>query len=285
MRKKRIFFIAVLLTLAVTVWGCVTQSPGEEQQPKLTMHVIDVGQGDSILLQAGGSVVLIDAAEKSKAATITDYLKHLNISVIDLFISTHPHADHIGGAVEVLKNFAVKRIIDSGKSHTSQTYLEYLKYIDDKDIPFEVVDFQQIELSPDVTLRVIGPIKEYSSLNDSSVIANVSFGVQTILLTGDMEHAAEEDLAAVADVSATILKVGHHGSRTSSTADFLALVQPQVALISVGEGNTYGHPTEEALGRLTDLGATIYRTDIHGTIKLTFDGKGYAESTEKGQGK
>ena len=116
---KRRLIIIVLLTLVIVLGGCSTK-PALEQQPKLTVHLIDVGQGDSILLQAGESVVLIDAAEKSKAGAITDYLKKQNITKIDLFISTHPHADHIGGAVEVLKNFEVKRIIDSGKSHTSQ---------------------------------------------------------------------------------------------------------------------------------------------------------------------
>ncbi|MDP3486370.1 MAG: ComEC/Rec2 family competence protein, partial [Bacillota bacterium] len=244
-------------------------------RPKLILHLIDVGQGDCILLQAGDSVVLIDAGEKSKAAMITDYLKRQSITKIDLFISTHPHADHIGGAVDVLKNFEVMRIIDSGKSHTSQTYLDYLKYIDEKNIPFEVVEFQEISLSPYATLKVIGPVKEYSSLNDSSVVAKVTVGSQSILLTGDMERAAEKDLAAGTDVSATILKVGHHGSRTSSSDDFLAAVRPKIALISVGKGNSYGHPTEEALQRLVGVGATIYRSDIHGTIKVTFGGNGY----------
>lgn len=271
-------YLALCLVLALSLSCRPAVAPIEA---KSMLHLIDVGQGESILLQAGSSVVLIDAGEKSEGDKVVDYLKQHNVRSIDLLITTHPHADHIGGAVEVLNSFSVKRIIDSGKAHTSKTYLDYLTLIDEKNIPFETAEYQDIPLSPDVTLKIIGPVKEYSDLNNNSVVALVLVGAQSILLTGDMEADAEKDLLAAADVSATVLKVGHHGSNTSSSDEFLAEVKPKLALISVGEGNSYGHPNAKVMARLESVGAVIYRTDLHGTVRVAFDGTRYAVYTTK----
>jgi len=280
-RIKFMFAMAVVLLLVLTT--CTSKNPIEES--KLIIHVIDVGQGESILLQAGESVVLIDAGERNKGQTVVDYLTKQNVKQLDLFISTHPHSDHIGGATEVLKNFEVKQIIDSGKVHTSQTYINYLTYIDEKNIPFDIAANQSIKLNPDVVLNIIGPTKEYADINDNSVIVKVTVGKQAVLLTGDMEEAAERDLMAVNNVASTVLKVGHHGSKTSTSKDFLAAVKPKLALISVGQDNSYGHPSSETLDILQSMGVAVYRTDLHGSIKVLMGSQDYEVVTEKQAGK
>lgn len=276
MRKLKLFI--ALIMLAVLAASCTAVTV----EPKLRMHVIDVGQGDSILLQAKGKNVLVDAGERSQGSTVVDYLKRHHVRQLDLLITTHPHSDHIGGVVEVLKNLNVKRIIDSGKVHTSQTYLDYLRLVEKMGIPFEVASFQKVSLSPEAELEIIGPVKDYANLNDSSVVAKVTIGSVSILLTGDMERAAEKDLLALTNLKASILKVGHHGSRTSTTEEFLHAVSPRIAIISVGALNSYGHPAEEVLSRLHKSGALVYRTDQHGTVVITTDGRAYSVITEKG---
>lgn len=244
------------------------------------VHYIDVGQGDSILITTATHAVLIDAGEKNKGSAVVAYLKAQGVRTIDLIISTHPHADHIGGLVEVMNAFPVKQIIDSGVSHTTQTYINYLTVVDQKDIPFDVPSGQVIDLGG-ARLEILGPVRSYSDLNNSSVVAKLTHGSISFLFTGDMEADAESDLIAKRDVAATILKAGHHGSSTSSSAAFLAKVKPKVAVMSLGAGNTYGHPHQETIDRFKSLGVQAYRTDLSGTIVVSSDGSQYKVSTQE----
>lgn len=258
--------------------GVITvTSPKASVAMAAEVHFIDVGQGDSILIKSGGKAVLIDAGEAENGPAVVNYLKAQGVFALDLVIGTHPHADHIGGLADVLNAFPVAKVIDSGVAHTTQTYIDYLSLIRQKNIPFETPSGQSIGLGEGARLDVLGPVREYEDLNNSSVVTRLVVGQVSFLLTGDMQQDAEADLVAVKDLKSTILKVGHHGSSTSTSAAFLAEVNPEAAVISVGEGNSYGHPTAGTLARLTSV--DVFRTDEQGTIVITTDGTTYYVNT------
>ena len=275
---KRILLAVMVVATLLFLLGC---QPAATTGTILTAHFIDVGQGDSILLQSGEQNILIDAGDNASGAAVVAYLRAQGVRSLDLVIATHPHADHIGGLSEVLTNIPVRRVIDSGQVHTTQTFLNYLRLLEAKNIPFETPAMQRIELAANVELRVIGPLRAYDNLNDGSVVVMVTAGTVNLLFTGDMESEAERDLLQAGGLTAAVLKVGHHGSNTSSTTDFLRAVSPRVAIISVGADNSYEHPSAATLARLREVGADIYRTDRHGTIVLMTNGKNFSIRTER----
>ncbi len=247
----------------------------EPYTQSLAVHFIDVGQGDAILIETRpGLIVLIDGGTRTAGRVVVDYLVARGIREIDIVIATHPHADHIGGLIEVLRSFTVHRVIDSGVPHTTATYRDFLLAVEAQpDTLYEFPENQVIQLSDSVTLSILGPDQPFSSINDNSVVCRVDFGSTSFLFTGDAEHAAEARLLARGvNLNADVLKVGHHGSRTSTTQAFLDAVGPDHAVIQVGAGNTYGHPADETLIRLEAAGAEVYRNDIHGHIVFESSG-------------
>ncbi|MGO4886449.1 S-layer homology domain-containing protein [Anaerobacillus sp. MEB173] len=247
-----------------------------KQQP-LKAHFLNVGQGDATLIELpNGKTILIDAGDKSAGEKIVSYLKKAGISSIDLVIATHAHADHIGGLVDVLKQFEIKQIIDSGRTHTSQTYLDYLTYVDNQNLPFaKAVPGTTYDLDPSVTIRFLNTGSEEKSLNDSSVALKLTYNQVSLLFTGDAELGPEEQMVNQYDLSAQILQVGHHGSFTSSNNSFLYDVQPEMAILSYGEGNRYNHPHHEAIQRLRNSGAKLYSLANSGDVIITTDGINY----------
>ena len=262
----------------------------------LIVHFIDVGQGDAIFLQTieksidpslvilGESVVqniLIDGGNRGDE--VVNYLQDLDVDNLDLVIGTHPHADHIGGLINVMEALTVKEIIDPGVFHTTITYEDYLDIIDEKDIIFTEGRAGMIrDLGGGAEMKIVHPVYPSSAhLNNASIVARVTFEQFSILFTGDAESEAEiEMLDRDYTLKSTILKVGHHGSRTSTTQPFLDAVSPEAAVIMCGRDNQYGHPHEEILSKLTSAGIDIYRTDIHGTVVITTDGVTYDVNTD-----
>lgn len=249
----------------------------EKDREELTVHFLDVGQGDSSVIHLpNGKVILVDAGTQTAGQKVVAYLKQAGISSIDLVVATHAHADHIGGLLPIFEEFDVKQVLDSGRTHTTQTYMNYLTSIDEKDIPFEIAEVgSEIDLDPNVKITVLNTGSEQKSLNDSSVSLKITYDQVNFLFTGDAEELSEGEMAAAFDLTSQILHAGHHGSRTSSTQLFLDNVQPEVAILSFGQGNRYNHPHNEVIERLRANGATLYATAANGDIIVTSDGLTY----------
>jgi beta-lactamase superfamily II metal-dependent hydrolase len=272
----RLLLIALLLLLA---------SSSVTANENLTAHFIDVGQGDSILLHFNQTDILIDAGSQDMGQRVETYLRNHGVSDLDLVVSTHPHEDHIGGLVKILQDFPVEQVLDSGQTHSSQIFNTYLTLIDQKNIPYAVAERgQKINFDPDVSIDVLSPPKKRfaGDLNQNSIVLKVVYNNVSFLLMGDANDKAESSLISSGqDLKSDILKVGHHGSATSSSYLFLSKILPAISIISVGAGNDYGHPTQQTLSALGDIGSTIYRTDTNGNIIVTTDGQSYSISTQK----
>ncbi len=240
---------------------------------QFSAHFIDVGQGDSTLLTlTNGKTVLIDAGRQSAGEKVVSYLKEAGIDSIDLVVATHPDADHIGGLLDVLNDIPVKKVLDSGKPHTSQTYLDYLNLVDQKNIPFEVAKTgQSINLDPNVQIQVLHADENASDNNDASIVLRATNGCSSVLLTADAGHGIENEMVRNDDVQSTVLRTGHHGSSTSTSAAFVEAVNPSVAILSYGE-NSYGHPDSEVVSNLENAGVNIYSTYETGDIVADFNG-------------
>lgn len=240
----------------------------------LQVHFIDVGQGDSILIQSpDGKTMLIDGGERSPG--VVSYLNKLGVKLIDVIVATHPHSDHIGGLVEVLQRSNVGEVWINGQPHTTKVFEDFLIAIDKSGAKYhEAKRGEVIELGA-VRFQVLHPGPALvQDMNGNSIVLRLAYGDISFLFMGDANFASEADmLAARQEVKATVLKVGHHGSATSSSTSFLKAVAPQVAVYSAGRGNSYGHPTPQAIARLRQTGTQIYGTDVNGTIKVTTNGK------------
>ena len=270
-------------------------TPEIQPSQNLTMSFIDVGQGDSILvILPNTKTLLIDGGERQSSGKVLSTLQEYGLSYIDVIVATHPHADHIGGLIDVINNVNVGQVLDSGQVHTTQTFEDLLDAIYNKQIPLRSVsEGESVNLDPTVKIDVLNPpasipdgSNNEAEFNDNSVVLKLTYGNFSALLTGDVEERNEARLvfknATILD--ADVLKAGHHGSRTSSSLAFLNAVTPDVVIISLGAGNSYGHPHQEALDRISASGAQyLLRTDIDGTITLTSDGSSgiYSILTEK----
>jgi competence protein ComEC len=256
---------------------------------RLTLTMLDVGQGDAILFRGpSGQTMLVDGGGEIEgrptgydigARRVMPALRHLGVRRIDVVMLTHPHEDHVGGLVAVLQNFSVGIVLDVGLPHPGPSYVQFLRIIEARHIPYRLARRgMRLDLGDGMSLSILHPQEPLlqgtsSDANLNSIVGRLTYGRVSILLTGDAEAPIEAQLLDLGDdVQSLILKVGHHGSRTSTTQAFLDAVRPAVALISVGAINPFGHPDEEIIQRLEDAGAAVYRTDRHGAITLTTDG-------------
>ncbi|WP_292372036.1 MBL fold metallo-hydrolase [Methanosarcina sp. UBA411] len=301
MKPSQLTTAIFCLTLILIATGCTDQkeapieTASEQTTPtttqntvtisgqNLTVHFLDVDQGDSILLEVDGKSMLVDSGESDQGKVVTAYLQNQGISTLDYVVATHPHSDHIGGMNEILNNFQVEHFVDSGYPHTSKTYENMLTTIDQKNIPFQVAQAgQKIDFDPAVDIEILNPAKTYSEdLNENSVVLKVTYGTTSFLLMGDAGLETEEHIMKAGyNVDSDILKVGHHSSRSGSGASFISAVSPEASVIEVGAGNDYGHPHAEILEKLQKA-SKVYRTDLDGTITVTTDGSTYAVTTEK----
>ncbi|HJS20389.1 MAG TPA: MBL fold metallo-hydrolase [Anaerolineales bacterium] len=246
----------------------------------LKLYFLDVGQGDSILIVSpDGQTVLIDGGDGGTG--VVQYLRDLGIQRIDLMFATHPHSDHIGGLVDVLNNFPVSKVVTSGQEHTTSVYEDFLDGIDKSGAEYVEVGRGDSVSFSNFTFEVLSPRNNSpENLNNGSLVLRLLYGKTAFLFTGDAEEDIEEELRRTNQpLDADILKVGHHGSETSSSRSFLNAVSPETAIYFAGVGNSYGHPDPKTINALTSAGATVFGTDQLGTILLTVSQDGYQVSS------
>lgn len=259
----------------------VTLNDGE-----LKMLFVDSGQSDCTIIRTKSNTIVIDAGNIDDKELIVSKLKKENVETIDAFIISHPHADHIGAAKEVIDNFDIKSIympdIPEKIIPTSKTFENLIDAVADKGLSFtEAKDGLKLEFG-DMKLDFLAPSKEYDDLNNVSAVVKITYGNKSFLFCGDAEKESEDDITAkYPRINADLIKVGHHGSRSSSSANFLKSVDPEIAIVLVGAENEYGHPAADIISRFESRGAKIYRSDKHGDITILCDGNNIEIKTEK----
>ena len=243
-----------------------------ENVGNLDIYYFDVGQADSIFLRCDDQNMLIDAGNNADGKLIVNELKSMGIDTIDYLIGTHAHEDHIGGLDDVIDNFNIENFYMPSKEYTSATYKSVLKSAENKNLEIVAPKIGDKFTLGSATCEVMSIDNDAKELNLTSIVIEVTNGDNKFLFTGDAEIENEEK-RLWNDID--VLKVGHHGSRTSTSEDFIEQTKPEVAVISLGEGNSYGHPHKETMDLLNEYNVTIYRTDTQGTIHITSDGENY----------
>ena len=249
------------------------------------VHFVDIGQGDAAIVVCDGKTLVIDGGMPESSARLVDYLQNtLHVSTIDAMIGTHPHADHIGGLPDVIRAFAVKTLYSPVDEFEGKPFEAMKRAADAKNVRITVPQAGQRFSLGRAEVEFYAPLGIYDDVNDLSLVTRITYGQTAFLFTGDAERPSENDMIDSDEaLSATVLKVGHHGSNTSSSYLFLRQVMPSYAVISCGRDNAYGHPHQEVLARLRDIGAAVYRTDESGTIVCRSNGERVAFETEKGK--
>ncbi len=245
-------------------------------------HYIDVGQGDSEFLELpNGQTMLIDASTKNQSDTIIEYIESKGYSSIDYVVATHPHADHIGGMAAVIEHFDIGMVYMPNAETSTKTFENLLETIQDKGLKIKTAKAGVSILDTEnLDIEMLAPVEDsYDNLNNYSAVIKVTYKDTSFLYMGDAETDVEDEITA--DVSADVIKVGHHGSDTSSSQGFVERVSPKYAIMEVGEDNSYGHPKVEIIERWEDIGAAVYRTDLNGNIVVISDGKNITVNTEK----
>ena len=289
-RKKQIKLIEIVIAIAIMIFAAIfypnvqneitdqnnTISTSVPIEGELQMHTIDVGQGDSILFLQKGRVMLVDTGPRDKSDYVTNYLKQLNITKIDILVGTHAHEDHMGGMAEIIQSFEIGTLYTPDNTNdtiTTKWYMDFLDVVAEKKTNWQYPkQLQEFYLGTAKIQVVSAEIDD--ELNNQSIGLKVSFGQTDIILTGDAEVKAEKQmLSSGLSLEAEIYKVAHHGSDTSTSQEFLEKISPQYAIISVGKDNSYKHPAETVLQRLEERNIEIHRTDEEGDIVLSTDGE------------
>ncbi len=283
MKKYSFPALIWLLLLSLLLCGCdflleFVNEPVRIPDGEIRLDFLDVGQGDCTLIRTEDACILVDTGDKNSADTqkIINYLTAAGVSTIDYLVLTHPHADHIGGAPQIIRAFTITHCLMPDASASTMIFDDTLAALEEGD-----VDVVQAVAGTDITLgdmrmEIFGPVgTSYDETNDYSVVFRLVYGTTAVMMTGDAETLSEREILnrfGGTALSADILKIGHHGSDTSTGTDFLAAVAPTFGIISVGAGNSYGHPKASVLAALAEADVTVYRTDLHGTVVFIGDG-------------
>ena len=275
MRKtKKLLCLLVVTLLSLSIISCgTTKANNTSGAPgKIKVHYIDVGQGDSELIQVDGKNILIDAGTSDKKALT--YLKSIGVTTLDYVIATHPHEDHIGSMDDVINNFNIGIVYSPKATTTTKTYESMINALKSKNLKLTVPKVGDKLTIGSATLEFLAPNSStYKDLNNYSIVTKLKYGNNSFIFMGDAEDVSEGELISKQlDISANVLKVGHHGSHSSTTQAFLDKVNPQYAIISCGKDNDYGHPHKETLDKLNAKNIKVFRTDLSGTIIATSNG-------------
>lgn len=271
-----------------------TQAPTQLPTPQPTEYTVtptenstfkigflDVGQADAAVVECDGQYMLIDGGNKADSSKIYAFLKKYSINHLDIVVATHAHEDHVGGIPGALNYANADLVLSPVEYYDSDAFTDFVKYANQNGQGIKIPSIGDTYRLGSSTVTILG-LNAGSEVNDSSIVLMVKYGNTSFLFTGDAEREAEQAiLNSGVDLSANVLKVGHHGSDTSTTYPFLREIMPKYAVISVGANNSYEHPTDNTLSRLRDADVTVYRTDLHGNILITSDGETVSVSTEK----
>ncbi|MBU5425308.1 MBL fold metallo-hydrolase [Tissierella pigra] len=276
--KKASMFVFIMIMI-FSLMGCediIDTNLDSNTGDILEIHFIDVGQADSIFIKKGQEAMLIDAGNNKDGKTVVEYIKNQNVSKLNYVIGTHPHADHIGGLDDVIDNLDIDKLIMPNAIANTKTFEDVLDSIDKKGLKItkpKVGDRYTLNGAEFIVLAPNG--ESYESLNDYSVVVKLIDGETSFLFTGDAEALSEKEMLKSNRnlLKSDVLKVGHHGSVTSTSQEFLDAVDPYIAVISSETGNSYGHPHKEIIERLTEKNIDICRTDLQGTIIIKSNGK------------
>lgn len=247
---------------------------------KMYVSFIDVGQGNCTLLRCGGKAILVDSGEVGAAQTVINYIKNLGIDELNCVLVTHPHTDHMGAMTKILYEFKIDDLIMPEIPEeiipTNKTYEKFLTAVSDNAGNVIAAKPGETYSYGEITLEIFAPLRDYDNLNDMSAVSRISYGDTSVMFTGDATTTVEKDLLKKnIDYSATVLNVGHHGSKTSSSEAWLRAVNPKYAVICCGVNNDYGHPHSVITKRLEELGIEYFETDLLGTIVFESDSKNF----------
>ena len=286
MRKKQTFLYFIVmfcLALGLTYFTeqdtvLITNHPDKAASEPMAVHYIDVGQADSTYIKLpDGKHLLIDSGEYDDGPVVADYLEKQGVQRLDYVVATHPHEDHIGGMSYILEYFGADILYMPDAYSNTKVFERLLDTIENNNIKtIQAKNGVEISSSDTLKIDILSPVSpEYDDLNDYSAVVRITYGDTRFVFMGDAEKTVEKELLSSAtDLGADVIKIGHHGSSTSSSKSFIKAVNPSVAIISVGADNSYGHPGKDTLALLKDMNITTLRTDINGTVVVGSDGKG-----------
>lgn len=294
--KKRIFSLFLVISLLLsTLCGCggmglptggttadTSESVTIPENSSFAIHFIDVGQADAALIMCKGQTMLIDGGNAEDSDLIYTYLQKHSITHLDYVVCTHAHEDHVGGLSGALTAATVGTVLSPVTDYDSKVFRNFAEKTRERGREITVPRAGDVYQVGDATVTVLGPQKDYDDTNNTSIVLRVAYGSTSFLFTGDMESSAEKDLVeSGVELKSTVLKVGHHGSTTSTSYQFLRAVAPTYGVISVGTDNQYDHPNDDVLSRLRDADVTLYRTDLQGDIICTSNGSTLTFTTQK----
>ena len=279
--KKKLFSLFLILSLLLCGCAEAPQPTAATVPPSgdgLMVHFVDVGQADCILIECGSEFAIIDGGNKDDGQLVVSYLEQQGVQELSAVICTHAHEDHVGGLPSVLSVYPTAAVYAPTRTYSSNIFDDFLYYTDQQRLEVTIPAPSDTLTVGDAVLTVLGPVQSYAETNDTSIVIRLDYGETSFLFTGDMEVAAENDMldywSGNSDIfHVDVLKVGHHGSDTSTGYRFLYEVDPTYGVIPVGKDNSYGHPHAEPLSRLRDAGVTLLRTDELGHILAVSDGK------------
>lgn len=263
-----------------SIYSAVGINDGKVTDAPVSVHFLDVGQGDSALILTPAASVLIDCGESDYAGTVLSYLNAQGVKKLDYVIVTHPHSDHMGGMAQIVSSIDVSTVImpkiQDSILPTTSVFIKMLEAIQQNNIQLEYAKSGKVyDLGEGCTLEILAPVSDYDDLNNYSIVSRFSYLDTAFLFTGDIESTAEKDILELGlDISADVLSVPHHGSKTSSTKQFILGVNPRYAVFSLGSPNSYGHPHQAVTQRYSKLDITLLRTDECGHIVFETDGSG-----------
>ena len=275
--REKLLTLFLILSLLLTGCSLPTEPAAPVSGDGLTVHFLDVGQADCALLECGGEFMLIDGGNRDDSQLVVSYLEQQGVERLFGVVCTHAHEDHVGGLPAVLAVYPTQAVYAPTRTYASKVFDDFVYYTDQQGLEITIPAPGDTWTLGESSVTVLGPVKSYPDTNNTSLVLRVCYGDTAFLFTGDMETEAETDMLdywkSRVNWQADVLKVGHHGSNTSTGYRFLNEVSPDYAVISVGKDNSNGHPHQEPLSRLNQAGVTILRTDELGTVVARSDGR------------